>query len=482
MTAAPDFLEPVLGYRAWHLDDDGLLRPWTFSSLPWALGVTTAVCARVPGHRPPVGDCTCGLYALTDPGDRRLDFHGDQAIGAIAAWGDLEVHRTGFRAEHACVLALAVPDRPGDELLRRLRLAAERHGVPLVPARRLSAEAHRHGAPLPDVLPGAPADRGAGGGVAAPAIDPSGFAEPARGIVPDAHLWLETALGCVVVGLTKQLGAALGPEATVSLAEAGRRVEAGERVGTVASAAGTFAVWAPVGGTVLAVNPRLAGEGPDRGAAVLRADPEGAGWLLRLLPDDWAGDASACTWGPAASASYAAGLARDGLRGDPFADVRLERLRAVPSVASWADVLDVLRGERRRGRFPDAGAVSAQLAGPVQEALEGDPRLRALLGRLDLCVAFELPEPGTALVLDLAGGDARLADASAARTADLRLSCTPATLHRWLTGTLDPAAALRRGDLRSNRPAPETLRALAVLKHLRVPRRPPEPSWLAPSG
>ncbi|MCW2996355.1 MAG: hypothetical protein JWQ18_3850, partial [Conexibacter sp.] len=89
--AAPDFLEAVVGYRAWHVEEDGLLRPWTFLALPWAPGANHAVCARDVRHAPPVADCMCGLYALTDPADRRLDFRADQAVGAIAAWGDMEV-------------------------------------------------------------------------------------------------------------------------------------------------------------------------------------------------------------------------------------------------------------------------------------------------------------------------------------------------------------------------------------------------------
>src|SRR4051794_12696561 len=147
---APDFLQAVVGYRAWHVEDDGLLRPWTFTALPWTAGANRAVCARDVRHAPPVADCMCGLYALTDPGDRRLDFRADQAVGAIAAWGDLEVHRSGFRAEHACVVALALPDRAGHEQRVALERAAERYCVPLVPAEQLSAEALRHGAPLPE--------------------------------------------------------------------------------------------------------------------------------------------------------------------------------------------------------------------------------------------------------------------------------------------------------------------------------------------
>jgi len=473
--AAPDLCEPVVGYRAWHLADDGVLRPWSFPEHPWEPGVTTASCARVPGHPAPVTSCSCGLYALSDPSDRRLNFSGDQAIGAIAAWGDLEVHRTGFRAQHACVVALAVPDRAGAELVARLEAAAARHRVALVPARSLSAEARRHGAPLSvDAVWGGPV-RGAG--AAAPPIDPATVAEPARGLVPDAHLWVETALGCVAVGLTRQLGAALGTGALqVDLAEPGAQVAAGDRLGSVSSAAGTFVVWAPVSGTVLAVNPRLA-----RDARVAAADPEGAGWLARLLPSAWAAEAGACAWGPRAALEYAAALARDAAHGDAFADVRLERLRVLPSVASWSGVLEALRQERARPRFPDAAAVRDGLVAPVAAALDADPALRRRLGRLGLRVAFELRDVGTALVLDLRDGGAAVVEPGACGRAELRLSSTADALHAWLTGRLDPAVALRRGDLRSSRPRGETLRALAVLKHLRLARHPPAPSWAPPA-
>ena len=123
----------------------------------------------------------------------------------------------------------------------------------------------------------------------------------------------------------------------LTLPEPGAALEAGDPAATVGTAAGTFGVWAPVGGSVLAVNPRLA-EDPD----LLARDPEGAGWLLRLAPRDWERDAPAVTWGAAADRHYAAVVARDAERGDAFADIRLERLRALPPV----------RSGRRRARAP----------------------------------------------------------------------------------------------------------------------------------
>ncbi len=479
--AAPDFLEAVVGYRAWHVEEDGLLRPWTFMALPWQPGTNSAVCARDVRHAPPVADCMCGLYALTDPADRRLDFRADQAVGAIAAWGDLEVHRSGFRAEHACVTALAVPDRAGFEQREALARAAERYGVPLVAADRLSDEALRHGAPLPDDLwapsPSWPPPRRAGARdpralPPVPAVDPAAFGTAARGIALDAHLWVETALGAVVVGLTAALARDLGAGLKLTLPEPGAALEAGDPAATVSTAAGTFGVWAPVGGSVLAVNPRLVDD-PD----LLARDPEGAGWLLRLAPRDWARDAPAVTWGAAASRHYAAIVARDAERGDAFADVRLERLRALPPVRSAGDVLAHLRAEREAPRFTDAEAVMVELGGRVRDALAIDTDLRARLGRIDLVVRFALHEPDAELLLDFRGGQAQLLQRVPATGVDLELSCSGEDAYRWFIGKLDPAGALRCGDLRSSAGPAPTLRALAVLKHLRIPAWEPAPIW-----
>jgi glycine cleavage system H lipoate-binding protein len=477
---APDFVQAVVGYRAWHLEDDGTLRPWTFSALPWDPGVNQAVCARDVRHAAPVEDCMCGLYALTDPADRRLDFRADQAVGAIAAWGDMEVHRTGFRASHACVTALALPDGAGYEMREALARAARRYGVPLVAADALSDEALKHGAPLPEeMFPAAPppaswpgrrrdaAQRFARPTV--PAVDPAGFGAAARGIALDAHLWVETALGAVVVGLTHALAAGLGEAPKVTLPEPGAALEAGDLVATVRvgdGGGGTFGIWAPVGGAVLAVNPKLA-EDP----ALLARDPEGAGWLLRLAPRDWSGEAGAVTWGAAAPRHYAAMLERDATaRGDAFADVRLERLRALPPVRSAADVLALLRAEREAPRFADAAAVHEQLGGRIRDALDATPDVRERLDRIGARVRFILREPDAELTIDCGGADV------------VELSCTAEDAYRWFIGKLDPSAALRGGDLTSSADRVTTLRALALLKYLRIEAWEPGPSWARPSA
>src|SRR4051794_26823443 len=102
---------------------------------------------RRPSHRPPAPDCMCGIYALADPEDRRLHGWDDQIVGAITAWGDIELHRTGFRAEQAEVVALAGEGAAAEA-------AARRYGVPLVERAQLPVVAREHGRPIEPGLVG----------------------------------------------------------------------------------------------------------------------------------------------------------------------------------------------------------------------------------------------------------------------------------------------------------------------------------------
>jgi hypothetical protein len=86
-----------------------------------------------------------GWFLSELPADQRT------VVGAVASWGRLEVHRTGIRAEHACIVALVHrpwfgPDRAA------IHRIARRYGVEVVGLRDLEAAASRHGAPLPDAL------------------------------------------------------------------------------------------------------------------------------------------------------------------------------------------------------------------------------------------------------------------------------------------------------------------------------------------
>lgn len=68
--------------------------------------------------------------------------------GAVALWGQIELHAHGMRAQHAMIVALALPFSRGPKR-RRLLEAARGLEVPAVPARRLTATALEHG----DIIP-----------------------------------------------------------------------------------------------------------------------------------------------------------------------------------------------------------------------------------------------------------------------------------------------------------------------------------------
>jgi hypothetical protein len=157
VSAAPDFASAVAGYRAWQLGPGGFLFPLALPGAPpWEPGVNRARCfagRRHDAHEAPGANCRCGLHALHNPGDGRLKL-GHPAIGAIGAWGEIEVYAEGFRAEYASVIALVHQQSRSTCPPARIREAARRYGVRLVSLATLEAEASEFALPLPDdVLP-----------------------------------------------------------------------------------------------------------------------------------------------------------------------------------------------------------------------------------------------------------------------------------------------------------------------------------------
>lgn len=179
----PTFSECVIGYRKWYIDALGRLRPITVDQRPWVPGVNEGQCdadhspfgafagawlygsssrRRAPKkHKAPHRACHCGLYArfsLSETLGREANAaFPDLArlvvvpvVGAIAAWGDLQVHRDGLRASRACVVALAVEDAMPAKVKRLVERVAAEHRVACVPLDVLEMEASQHGTPLPD--------------------------------------------------------------------------------------------------------------------------------------------------------------------------------------------------------------------------------------------------------------------------------------------------------------------------------------------
>ena len=94
------------------------------------------------------------------------------------------------------------------------------------------------------------------------------------------HEWVRdpgAAEGSVRVGITDYAQDALGDIVYASLPEVGDEVEAGSAVGELESTKSVSDVYAPVSGTVVAVNETLA-DTPE----TINRDPYGDGWLCEI--------------------------------------------------------------------------------------------------------------------------------------------------------------------------------------------------------
>jgi glycine cleavage system H protein len=92
--------------------------------------------------------------------------------------------------------------------------------------------------------------------------------------------------GSVTVGITEHAATALGDLVYVELPEVGQEVEAGGEMAVVESVKAASDVYAPVAGTVTAVNAELSDD-PER----TNADPYGEGWIVKMDVDDLDEDA-----------------------------------------------------------------------------------------------------------------------------------------------------------------------------------------------
>lgn len=106
-------------------------------------------------HLPPGSECGCGLYGLHD-GEAFISkgYNSASILGAISAWGRMEVHKDGFRAEFARVIMLAYDPAHGIAIERRVRKTAEVLNVPCVPIDELPMAALEYAQPVPVELRG----------------------------------------------------------------------------------------------------------------------------------------------------------------------------------------------------------------------------------------------------------------------------------------------------------------------------------------
>jgi len=94
------------------------------------------------------------------------------------------------------------------------------------------------------------------------------------------HEWLRREDdGSVTIGVTDHAQAALGDFVYVELPETGQEVDSGGDMAVVESVKAASDVYAPIDGTVIAVNESLADD-PEK----INADPYEDGWIVKLQP------------------------------------------------------------------------------------------------------------------------------------------------------------------------------------------------------
>ena len=95
-----------------------------------------------------------------------------------------------------------------------------------------------------------------------------------------SHEWLrEHSDGSVEIGISDHAQHALGDLVFVEVPAVGRNLQQGEAFAVVESVKAASDVYAPVAGTVVAINEALA-----KTPELINQDPYGAGWIMRLKP------------------------------------------------------------------------------------------------------------------------------------------------------------------------------------------------------
>lgn len=125
------------------------------------------------------------------------------------------------------------------------------------------------------------------------------------------HIWFkEVGDGTVKLGMTAVATAMAGKLVAFTPKKVGRAVQAGKSCATVESGKWVGPAKSAAGGEIVAVNDDLVAT-----PTLANDDPYGAGWLVIVKPEDWAGAKATLTPGAQVAAPYEAKMAADGFAG-----------------------------------------------------------------------------------------------------------------------------------------------------------------------
>ncbi len=123
------------------------------------------------------------------------------------------------------------------------------------------------------------------------------------------HVWIRPeADGTITIGMTDAAQHLAKTIVTATPKGVGKTVKKGKSSGTVESGKWVGPIKAPVSGEIVAIN-----EAVIKDPKLLNDDPYGAGWFVRIRPDDWAADKADLVTGAQAVAEYEAFLTAEGI-------------------------------------------------------------------------------------------------------------------------------------------------------------------------
>jgi hypothetical protein len=152
VSTAPDYCDPVVGWRAWRALESGgeVALASVFHRDRWpCLDPLASTCKtfRAPWrrrrepHAPPSSHCVCGIYAASTrdlacayaPPFRSPSPGPYAVVGTVALWGDVIEYTDGWRASFAYPRRLYVLYAGGRRATHAARVAKslERYGVPV---------------------------------------------------------------------------------------------------------------------------------------------------------------------------------------------------------------------------------------------------------------------------------------------------------------------------------------------------------------
>jgi len=129
----------------------------------------------------------------------------------------------------------------------------------------------------------------------------------------ESNVWArKEADGTVTIGMTAYACALAGEVVAYTPKKVGRSVELNKSAATIESGKWVGPVKTPVAGEVVAINDAVSANPKS-----INADPYGNGWLVKIKPASWEGDAASLVTGAAVTKAFEAKMAADGFAGCP---------------------------------------------------------------------------------------------------------------------------------------------------------------------